>query len=102
MLKYMPKAIQKHARKYYYFLEKKFYLQHYKEDLIIVEFQLMELTKIFLVDRGLVNQSVKIYLKIICSLETKRSKLFESNRQVSTFRTSDPDAKILYYPAPYI
>ena len=41
----------------------------------------------FLSDPGLVIQLVKLDLKIICSLETKISKLFESNRQVLTFPT---------------
>ena len=47
----------------------------------------------FLVDIGLVNQPVKLDLKIICTLETKFSKIFESNGQVFALPIADPCAK---------
>ena len=52
-----------------------------------------------LVDIGLVNQPIKMGLKIICLLQKKMNKLFESNKQVKMPPTVDPDAKIIHHSA---
>ena len=56
----------------------------------------------FFVDLGLVNQPIKLDLKVICTVGTKMSKLSESNRQVLTFPTTVPEEKLVHHAAPYI
>lgn len=56
----------------------------------------------FLVDLGLESQPIKLHMKIICMLETKMNRLFESNKQVLALPSTEPNAKIIYHVAPYI
>ena len=44
----------------------------------------------YLADIGLVNISVKIDLKIVCTSETNMKKLFESNKKITTVGYFDP------------
>ena len=46
-------------------------------------------------DLGLVNQPVKMALKVVCALERKLNKLFELNKPVATLPTDELDAKIV-------
>ena len=41
-------------------------------------------------------------MKIICTLETKISKLFESNKQFSALPTTESDVQIKYHAVPFI
>lgn len=43
----------------------------------------------FIVNLSLVNQPVKVDLKIICTLETKGSKVLESNKQKMALPKTD-------------
>ena len=52
-----------------------------------------------LADNGLVNQWVKLNLKIICTLGTKLSKLFET---INSSTWTEPQDKIIFHAAPYI
>lgn len=46
-------------------------------------------------DLGLVNQPVKMALKVVCALERKLNKLFELNKPVATLPTDELGAKIV-------
>ena len=56
----------------------------------------------FLVDLGLLNQQILLDMKIICTLETKMSRRFESNKNVCALPCTEPDAQIIYHATHYI
>ena len=52
----------------------------------------------YLVDLGLVNFPINL----IRNLETNYTKLFESQKEVTTIRTTQPDAKIIFHNRLYV
>ena len=81
----------------------------FNEDNALSETKVYRVPLRFLVDLGLVNLPTAFDVKIVFNLEQNRSRLFESRDKLANvgaraaaLPTTQPDANVFYYAAPYI